>query len=119
MLTKGEKAVVIAEVIINSNVKNLNKTFDYIIPTTLEEKVVVGSRIFVPFGNKKSLEEGFVVGIKETSQYLSKLKEIAEVQDKVYLGEDKIKLAKWMAYRYFCNISDCIKLMLPPGNCCK
>ena len=40
MLTKGEKAVVIAEVIINSNVKNLNKTFDYIIPTTLEETVV-------------------------------------------------------------------------------
>ena len=109
----------IAEVIINSNVKNLNKTFDYIIPTTLEGKVAVGSRIFVPFGNKKSLEEGFVVGIKETSQYLSKLKEIAEVQDKVYLSEDKIKLAKWMAYRYFCNISDCIKLMLPPGTTTK
>ena len=119
MLTKGEKAVVIAEVIINSNVKNLNKTFDYIIPTTLEGKVAVGSRIFVPFGNKKSPEEGFVVGIKETSQYLSKLKEIAEVQDKVYLSEDKIKLAKWMAYRYFCNISDCIKLMLPPGTTTK
>lgn len=119
MLTKGEKEVVIAEVIINSNVKNLNKTFDYIIPTTLEGKVAVGSRIFVPFGNKKSPEEGFVVGIKETSQYLSKLKEIAEVQDKVYLSEDKIKLAKWMAYRYFCNISDCIKLMLPPGTTTK
>ena len=109
----------IAEVIINSNVKNLNRTFDYIIPTTLEDKVVVGSRIFVPFGSKKNLEEGFVVGLKEESKYLSKLKEIEKVQDKVYLGEDKIKLAKWMAYRYFCNISDCIKLMLPPGTTTK
>lgn len=54
MLTKGEKAVVIAEVIINSNVKNLNKTFDYIIPTTLEGKVAVGSRIFVPLEIRKA-----------------------------------------------------------------
>ena len=72
MLTKGEKAVVIAEVIINSNVKNLNKTFDYIIPTTLEEKVVVGSRIFETIGNKKNIKELIKLEIKETSQYLSK-----------------------------------------------
>ena len=30
--------------------------------------------------------------------------------------EKKIELAKWMANRYFCNISDCIKLMLTPGT---
>ena len=109
----------IAEVIINSNVKNLNKTFDYIIPAEYEKKVCVGSRIFVPFGNKKELEEGFVVAIKETSEYLSKLKEIAKVEDKLYLSKEKIELAKWMANKYFCNISDCIKLMLPPGTTTK
>lgn len=109
----------IAEVIINSNVKNLNKTFDYIIPVEFEEKISIGSRIFVPFGNKKELEEGFVVGIKETSEYMSKLKEIAKVEDKLYLSKEKIELAKWMAHRYFCNISDCIKLMLPPGTTTK
>ena len=109
----------IAEVIINSNVKNLNKTFDYIIPEEYEKKVSVGSRIFVPFGNKKELEEGFVVAIKETSEYLSKLKEIAKVEDKLYLSKEKIELAKWMANKYFCNTSDCIKLMLPPGTTTK
>ena len=109
----------IAEVIINSNVKNLNKTFDYIIPVEIEEKITIGSRILVPFGNKKELEEGFVVGIKETSQYMSKLKEIAKVEDKLYLSEEKIELAKWMANKYFCNVSDCIKLMLPPGTTTK
>ncbi len=109
----------IAEIIINSNVKNLNKTFDYIIPQNLEDKIFVGSRVFVPFGNKKSLEEGFVVKIKESSDYISKLKEIARVEDGYNLDREKLELAKWMASRYFCNISDCIKLMLPPGTTTK
>ena len=109
----------IAEIIINSNVKNLNRTFDYIIPVEFEEKIAIGSRTLVPFGNKKELEEGFVVGIKETSEYMSKLKEIAKVEEKVYLSKEKIELAKWMAHKYFCNISDCIKLMLPPGTTTK
>lgn len=109
----------IAEIIINSNVKNLNKTFDYIIPVEFEEKIAIGSRTLVPFGNKKELEEGFVVGIKATSEYMSKLKPIAKVEEKLYLSQEKIELAKWMANKYFCNISDCIKLMLPPGTTTK
>ena len=109
----------IAEIIINSNVKNLNKTFDYIIPVEFEEKIAIGSRTLVPFGNKKELEEGFVVGIKATSEYMSKLKPIAKVEEKLYLIQEKIELAKWMANKYFCNISDCIKLMLPPGTTTK
>lgn len=106
----------IAEVIINSNVRNLDKIFDYQIPIELEEKVVIGSRVLVQFGNIKSLEEGFVVGIKEKSDY--KVKEIKSVQNS-YLNEEKIYLAKWIAKRYFCNISDAIKLMLPPGTTTK
>ena len=46
----------IAEVIINSNVKNLNKVFDYNIPSNLENSVSIGSRVLVKFGNKKDLE---------------------------------------------------------------
>lgn len=107
----------IAEVIIQSNVKNLNRIFDYQIPIELEEKVKIGSRVFVPFGRMKTLEDGFVIGIKETSEY--ETKEIAKVQDEQILSEEKINLAKWMARRYFCNLSDCLKLMLPPGTASK
>lgn len=107
----------IAEIIINSNVKNLNKTFDYNIPYELQDKVKIGARVFVKFGNIKKLEEGFVVGIKENSEY--KVKDIEKVEENGYIGKEEIKLAKWMASRYFCNISDCIKLMLPPGTTTK
>ena len=104
----------IAEVIINSNVKNLNRTFDYNIPFDMEEKISIGSRVLVKFGNIKSLEEGFVVNIKESSEF--QVKDIADVEEKDFVDEPRVEMAKWMAHRYFCNVFDCIKLMLPPGT---
>lgn len=101
----------VAEIIINSIAKELNRNFDYIIPEELEPEIKIGSRVFVPFGRQKK-EEGFVVNIKETSEFANK--EIIKVEDNL-LNEADINFAKLMARRYFCNISDCIKLMLPPG----
>ena len=106
----------VAEVIIDTSVKSLNKTFDYEIPTDLSDKVIVGSRVFVPFGNQKNLEEGIVVKIKEMSEY--KVKQIKGLQ-KEQIKSEYISLAKWMSYRYFCNIAECLKLMLPPGRTTK
>lgn len=107
----------VAEVIINSTVKNLNKTFDYNVPAELAGTIKLGDRVLLPFGNTKSLEEGFVVGLKETSEY--KVKDIAKIQEGFSIEEEKIELAKWMANKYFCNISDAIKMMLPPGTTTK
>ncbi len=107
----------VAEVIINSNVKTLNRIFDYNVPINMEENIKIGSRIFVPFGNSKNLEEGFVVGFKEKSEY--KVKDVAKIQEENSISKEKIKLAKYMALKYFCNISDCLKLMLPPGTLSK
>ena len=108
----------IAEVIIQSNVKNLNRVFDYKVPIGYEENFVelIGARVLVPFGRMKTLEEGFIVNIKQNTEF--EVKEIAKIEEK-YLDSDKVKLAKWMSKRYFCNISDCLKLMLPPGTATK
>ena len=108
----------IAEVIIQSNVKNLNRVFDYKVPAEYEDNAIelIGARVLVPFGRMKSLEEGFVVNIKEHTEY--EVKEIAKVEEK-YLNKEKIDLARWMAKRYFCNVSECLKLMLPPGTTSK
>ena len=102
----------IAEVIINRGAKKLNRTFDYNIPKNLEELILVGSKVLVPFGNGEKLAEAFVVGIKEKSAF--ELKNIAKLEEN--LTDKQISLAKWMSKRYFCNISDCIKLMLTPGT---
>lgn len=107
----------IAQVIINSNVKSLNKLFDYAVPSTMQGIICVGDRVLVPFGNKKELEEAFVIDFKDASNF--HVKEIAKIQEGVKLTKDNIELAKLMARRYFCNIADCIKLMLPPGTSTK
>ena len=102
----------VAEVIVNTTAKQLNKTFDYIIPKGLEKEIKIGSRVFVPFGNKK-VQEAFVISLNKESKYA--IKEIIKVEDNI-LSCENIEMAKLMARRYFCNISDCIKLMLPPGD---
>ena len=102
----------VAEVIINRGAKKLNRTFDYNIPKQLEELILVGSKVLVPFGNGGKLTEAFVVGIKEKSTF--EVKDIAKLEEN--LSNKQIALAKWMAKRYFCNVSDCIKLMLTPGT---
>ena len=107
----------IAEVIINNSAKELDRTFDYNVPEEMEKEIKIGSRILVPFGNIKRLEEGFVVGFKDTTEY--KIKNIAKILKESSLSKTKVELAKWMSKRYFCNLSDCIKLMLPPGTTSK
>ena len=104
----------IAEIIMNSSVRNLDRTFDYSIPIDMEDKIHIGSRVLVKFGNIKELKEGFVVNIKEKSDF--EVKDISKVEEKDFIDEAKVKLAYWMSNRYFCNVSDCIKLMLPPGT---
>lgn len=102
----------VAEVIINRGAKKLNRTFDYNIPNELQDLILVGSKVIVPFGKGEKAEEAFVVKLKEKSEFANK--NIIKIEEN--LNDKQIELAKWMANRYFCNISDCIKLMLTPGT---
>ena len=102
----------IAEVIIDRSAKKLNRTFDYNIPKEIEDLVIVGSSVLVPFGKAKQLEEAYVIGIKKNTEF--EVKDIAKVNHN--LTDRQIRLAKWMAKKYFCNVSECIKLMSAPGS---
>ena len=57
----------IAEVILNSNAKQLNKVFDYKIPDELAPKIKLGARVLVPFSNRKELlkEAGIIISEEE------------------------------------------------------
>ena len=100
-------------VIVNSTVKTLNRVFDYLVPEELEGAVKIGDRVSIPFGNSKRSKEGYVVEIKDSSEFANKYIQSIE---KDGLTEDRMKLAILMSRMYFCNIFDCIKLMLPPGT---
>lgn len=106
----------IAEVIVNSIAKSLNREFHYIIPEEFEKNIKIGKKVLIPFGKMKKLEEAFVIGILEKSEYAKK--EIVKIENDG-VRECDIILAKLMARKYFCNISDCIKLMSTPGSLSK
>lgn len=108
----------LAKILINTSVNTLNKVYDYLVPEELENEVELGKRVQVSFGRGKELEEGIIVKL-ETEYELPKykLKEISSVLDDVsYIDENRLKLAKYIAYVYFCNVYDALKLMLPPGT---
>ncbi len=102
----------IAEVIIDNKAKSLNRKFDYKIPKDLEDILNIGSRVLVPFGKYKTLEQGYIIKIKENSDFA--VKEIAGLEEN--LNKEQIELARWMARKYFANVSECINLMLTPGT---
>lgn len=111
-ITKGGFYMV-AEIIINRLAKDLNRIFDYLVPEDMEKDIKIGARVLVPFGAKNSLAEGFIIGLRKTSEFANK--DIIKIED-FPLNNENVELAKLMARRYFCNISECIKLMLPPGE---
>ncbi len=101
----------IAEVIINSSANDLNRVFDYGVPSNLD--VVVGMRVLVPFGTRKQSTIGYVIGLKESSSY--QCKDIIRIVETV-LDDKRLALTKWMSEKYFVNLAEAMKLMVPPGT---
>ena len=60
-----------ASVLINSNAKELNRVFDYVVPEEIKNSINIGSRVFVPFGKGSRLSEGYVIGFKYTAADLA------------------------------------------------
>ena len=113
----------IVNVLVNTSVKTLNKVYDYSVPKELEDLVKLGKRVSISFGNAKKTDEGIIVKVIKDEEYKNKgykLKNIIDVLDEVsYIDEKKLRLAKYMSHIYFCNVYDCLKLMLPPGTTSK
>ena len=103
----------IAEVIVDILNKQVNRSFDYVIPPHLESIIKVGYRVHVPFGNMKRM--GFVVNIKDNTDYASKrLKEIIDTID-IYpvLNDEFIDIAKFIAENNFSFYATALQTMIP------
>lgn len=95
------------------------RTFTYRLPRAFSGKVSLGSRVFVPFGNR--MLTGYVVafhaeldpelGIDPTS-----VKDVAELQDEFPLvNEEILALTKWTADYYAASWGELLKASLPAG----
>jgi len=100
----------IAEVIVDIAHSEVDKIFDYLCESGLE----AGSRVRVPFGN--TFVAGFVVGLKEKSDYPEeKLKKIDKACDGVpAINKECLSLAKFMSARYGAPMALSLRLFIPP-----
>jgi len=92
----------------------LDKTFDYRIPDELVGQVVVGGRVRVPFGKRKSVL-GYCVGIKEQSEVPpSELRQVVSSLDRAPVFTPRmLELTRWMARYYHCAWGEALHAALP------
>ena len=102
----------IAEVIVDILNKQVNRSFDYLVPSHLEKIIKVGFRVNVPFG--KTNRVGFVVGLKDSTLYAKGLRTISDVID-IYplLNLEFIELAKYIATNNFSFYATALETMIP------
>lgn len=105
----------IVKVLIDTPVKKLNKVYDYLVPKEFEDKIDIGKRVLINFGRGKGNNIfGIIVKVINEDTNTLKLKYIIDVVDsKSYINLERLKLAKWIARMYFCNVYQAIKLFLP------
>lgn len=104
-----------ADIIIDISHEKLDKTFQYVIPERLWEKVEVGTCVLVPFGKGNRLRKGYVARIGGQAAYApEKLKEIADVEKNAISAEERyIALAAWMKEQYGSTLIAALKTVLP------
>ena len=99
----------VAEVLVELKVKNIDQTYSYLIPKDYQVKI--GSRVLVPFGKQKL--EGFVLNITNIlPEY--KLKEIISIIDEEpVLTSEMLELGKYISKKTLCNLIHAYQTMLP------
>ena len=99
-----------ATVVIDISSKQLNRLFDYKIPSSLERKIKKGMRVVVDFNNRKRL--AYVVDVIETSKYATK--EILYVLDeKPTLTNTQLKLVEYLQSKSFSTYVEAFNAAIP------
>ncbi len=102
----------IAEVIVDVLSSEVDKVFDYKIPSSCLN-LTPGYRVLVPFGNRKI--EGYVMSLKQNTDCPEdKLKSIISIlDDKPLIIPEMIELIKFMKEKLYLRIIDGIRLIVP------
>ena len=98
------------EVIVDILNSEVDRIFDYEISTP----VAVGTRVLVPFGNRKL--EGYVLNTKQTSNLdKSKIKRVIDFDDKPVIIPEMLELIDYMTKTFNIRKIDAIRLFIPAG----
>ena len=93
----------------------LSNAYTYAVSDEFKEEVTVGTRVVVPFGNKKTYT-ALVYHINTEKPKEVEPKEIMMILDKVpIVNPSQMRLWEWIAMYYQCTIGEIFKAALPSG----
>lgn len=89
------------------------KTFSYLIPDEMKEKIQIGQAVSVPFGRQGKVN-AFIVGFSDYLPEHIKAKKISEILDeKPLFSLDYLKLLEWVANYYACDFVTVLNMAIP------
>ena len=102
----------VARIAVENTFFSRGEDFDYKIPPPLQQAVLPGVCVFVPFGRNNQKRHGVVLSVSAGSG--DALKEILAVDTQtVRLSDECLQLAAWLKERCFSTSYACLRLMLP------
>jgi len=105
---------VIARVLIDSAVPQLDRLFDYSIPDSMATDVAPGIRVKVPLRSAGRIAEGFVVEVVTSIEYTGTLSELDSVVSSLpVLAPEVYALARRLADRAAGTANDIVRLAVP------
>ena len=100
----------IAKVIVYISNSEVDKIFDYLIPSNFE--LSVGDRVLVPFGSRSI--EGFCIKITDYSDGNFTLKPIIKkLDEKPLIKKEMLELADFMREKFYLRFVDVLRLFIP------
>lgn len=104
----------VAGILVEISNRNVDKIFEYNIPSNLVNNIKIGIRVLVPFGKMKI--EGFVLEIKDNKSTDRELRNIISIVDKdIVLNDELLEIGKIMSRDLLATLISCYQVMLPKG----
>ena len=104
-----------AKVIVDISHERLDRTFEYIIPPALEEKIIPGTRVAIPFGQGNRQITGYVTEVSNQAEFdVARLKEIIGVPaGSLPIESALIQLAAYMKRTFGGTMNQALKTVIP------
>lgn len=93
--------------------QSLDRLLDYAIPACLRSSLQVGQRVRVPLGRSNKPTFGWVVYVRDHSDY-PKIKDLLAIDDqRVLIGPRLMELARWMSRYYVAPLGTVLENVIP------
>lgn len=107
--------MIFADIIVDISHEKLDRPFQYIIPESLEDKILIWSAVKIPFGKGNRIIPGYVIGITELPSWeVDKMKEILSVEEKkITLESELIQIAWFIRETCGATMNQALKTVIP------